>query len=299
MLVSPKAYLVLSLLAMTFARPASAQTGGLTLGVYDPTQAFQQTSAVTREHVFVSWVGFDTTSFRSTLRYAQDEVRQLMVTVEPFRRQGDTSTPDQYLNSIAAGKYQAETRAICRAIGSAGAPVLVRWGHEMDDTSGRYPWANARAGLYIRAFRHFVNSCRRFAPQAKFIWSPMASQDPNRYYPGDGYVDYVGLPIWGLQKVDMDYFGRDRTFTELVGEKYRYIAARNKPVIIAEFGVSGADAYRASVLAGIQAAKAYLPLLTSVVYFNMKEPFPWWGGYGTPDWRVDPTLFVQLAGSAT
>ena len=114
--------------------------------------------------------------------------------------------------------------AICRAIGTTGAPVFVRWGHEMDDTSGRYPWAGARAWQYIRAFRHFVNSCRRFAPQAKFVWSPMASKDPNRYYPGDGYVDYIGLPIWGLQKLDMDYFGRGRSFTELAGEKYRYIA---------------------------------------------------------------------------
>ena len=90
MFASPKVCLILALLAVTFTSTASAQSGeAIALGVYDPTQAFQGASGISREHVFVSWIGFDNVSFRSITRYAQEQARQLMVTVEPFRREGD------------------------------------------------------------------------------------------------------------------------------------------------------------------------------------------------------------------
>lgn len=292
MFVRWKTFLASTLLGAATLSSASAQSDRpFALGVYDPTQAFQGQSAISVEHVFISWVGLDKAWFRSVVQYATDRSREMMITVEPFRRAGEAGTPDSYLTDIVAGKYRKETYSTCRAIGSLNAPVLVRWGHEMDDTSGRYPWAGATPSIYIRAFRHFVTACRRAAPQAIFTWSPLASTDPNRYYPGDQYVDRIGLPIWALQQLDMDYWGRPRTFSELVNDKYKYIKDHKKPVIVAEFGISGDAAYKLGVLSGLQAAKPYIPLVTAVSYFNMKEPFPWWGSYGTPDWRIDPALF--------
>ncbi len=270
----------------------------LTLGVYDPEKAFRSSQAIGIEHVFVSWYSLYKPWFRSLVRYAERRDRQLFVTVEPFKRPGESATPEKFLKQIWEGEYNPEIRTICRAIGEAGSPVLVRWGHEMDDTSGRYPWAGAKPYAFVRAFRRFVTKCRRHAPEAQFVWSPMASSDPSQYYPGDQYVDYIGLPIWGLQQVDMDYYRRGRSFSELAAKKYGYVAFRNKPVIVAEFGVSGDPSYRQAVLSGIQAARADLPLVAAVVYFNMKEPYPWWGGYGTPDWRVRPRLWTEQAEGA-
>jgi beta-mannanase len=278
---------------------ASAQQSAVTLGVYDPDRSFHAQSKITTEHYFLSWHALDRTWARSLFRYAKLRNRQILATVEPFRRPGETGTPTTYLRQIAAGKYNAEIRNVCGVIGEQGVPVLVRWGHEMDDTSGRYPWAGGDPYAYITAYRYFRKICLQSAPLAQFVWSPMASKDPSLYYPGNNFVHVIGLPIWGLQQVDMDYHRRGRSFAEILDEKYRYVAFRGKPVIVAEFGVSGDRAYREAVFSGIQAARKTHPLLRGVHYFNMKEPFPWWGNYGTPDWQVDPAWYLGLASAST
>jgi len=274
---------------------SAASTLSVSLGVYDPDRAFHDQSALSKEHYFLSWHALDRTWARSLFRYAKLRNRPVLATVEPFRRPGETGSPTTHLRRIAAGTYNAEIKNVCGIIGEQGSTVLVRWGHEMDDTSGRYPWAGGDPYAYITAFRYFRKVCLQSAPLAKFVWSPIASKDPSLYYPGSSFVDIIGLPIWGLQKLDMDYYRRGRSFSELLGEKYRYVASRNKPVIVAEFGASGDRAYREAVFSGIQAARKNHPLLRSVLYFNMKEPFPWWSDYGTPDWRVDPDWYVALA----
>ena len=67
-----------------------------------------------------------------------------------------------------------------------------------------------------------------------------------------------------------------------------------KPVLIAELGVSGSVDYVRRWLQEMNREAATLPLLSAIVYFNDKEPYTWGSEYGSPDWRVSHENFQAL-----
>jgi endoglucanase len=159
----------------------------------------------------------------------------------------------------------------------------------MEQPSDRYPWARGDASGYIAAYRYFVDACRKIVPRARFVWSPKGEGGLAAYYPGDNYVDLIGVSVWGLEKWDREQYGRPRSFAKTFNEKYRRVAQFGKPVIIAELGVAGRKRYRQNWISEISALSSGpnpFPLLTGIVYFYDKEPYHWPSGYGSPDWRV-------------
>jgi beta-mannanase len=118
----------------------------------------------------------------------------------------------------------------------------------------------------------------------------MGRPDLGDYYPGDDVVDHIGLPVWGYQRADRRWFGRERTFAQALEEKYLLVERFDKPVIIAEFGVSGSGRYERAWLGSyLDDLRAY-PLVTTVAYFNDREPYHWPDGLGSPDWRKRPAV---------
>jgi beta-mannanase len=157
----------------------------------------------------------------------------------------------------------------------------------MENKTGRFTWSDWRPDVYISSYRRMVDVCRRVAPQAKFMWSPKGDEGLQRYYPGDAYVDVIGLSVFGLQKWDQDKFGRARSFSEVLQPGYQRVLPFNKPIVVAELGAVGEQAYVDAWNA--EARDAALPQfaeLTGVYYYNQKEVAAWPDGYGLPDWRV-------------
>jgi beta-mannanase len=108
------------------------------------------------------------------------------------------------------------------------------------------------------------------------------------YYPGDAYVDYIGVTLFGLQAWEIRHFGAAQSFDDSLARHYYRVSGFNKPVIVAEVGVAGGDAYRKAWLASMFVRKSRFPKLMGVVYFNAREPFRWPDPYGRPDWRLSP-----------
>ncbi|WP_163268963.1 glycoside hydrolase family 26 protein [Chelativorans alearense] len=274
-------------------------------GIYDPHGRFRGSSRPQIEHVFVYWQALDKRMLAGKMRLAEEKGRTLMVTVEPYTKAANWRDGGERLfDDIIAGRFDAEITSICGMIASFPGEQWIRWGHEMEDPTGRYPWARDDARGYVAAYRKFVETCRDIAPRARFIWSPKGERGLAGYYPGTAYVDMVGLSVWGLEKWDRDWYGRPRGFTESFAEKYTRVERFGKPVIIAELGVAGGKAYRRTWMSQVLAsapANAAFPLLTSVVYFNDKEPHYWPNGYGSPDWRLSASVLADapsLAASA-
>ncbi|MBA5760046.1 mannan endo-1,4-beta-mannosidase, partial [Escherichia coli] len=78
---------------------------------------------------------------------------------------------------IAHGRYDARIAATCSALAALEGPVFVRWGHEMEADTGRYPWATGDASAYIDAYRRVVTACRTMADQIRFVWSPAGNRN--------------------------------------------------------------------------------------------------------------------------
>jgi endoglucanase len=263
----------------------AAPPGDLPFGAYDPAGEYSDDSDLTIEHIFLPWEDVSLESLIDADGYAAERNRALIITVEPWTWTRDQRNTAEFLRlGISQGYYDANMRNICAIIGTLQSPVSVRWGHEMETKDGQFIWSDWEPETYIAAYRRMIDICRVEAPDANFIWSPVGQDNANEYYPGDDYVDLVGLSIFGLQPYEEATEGRSLSYQEVLEERYARVAGFGKPVVVAEVGFSGSAEYVAEWDSSIRADQPDMPQLVGVVYFNQAEVYPWPDNFGLPDW---------------
>lgn len=266
----------------------AAPPGTVPFGAYDPGGDFTDDPVPVIEHLFLPWEDVYLPSLNDADAYALERGRALLVTLEPWTWSRSERNTAQYLRAgIAEGTYDQNMRDICTVIGGLKSSVTLRWAHEMDDESGQFIWAGWQPKDYIDAFHRMIGICREVAPNVRVMWSPLGDEGMEVYYPGDDYVDIVGISVFGLQQWDQDKFGRDRSYNDVMEPRYRRAAAFGKPVVVAELGYSGDQAYVDSWENSVRVARPDLQNLVGVVYFDQREVYPWPESYGLPDWRIN------------
>jgi beta-mannanase len=256
-------------------------------GAYDPHGDFTNDPNSRIEHLFLPWEDVDLTSLSTADAYAQERGRELLITVEPWSWARDWRVaPDDLLSGIVRGHYDTNMAAVCSAASKLKSPVTIRWAQEMDDKTGQFTWSYWSAQGYVRAYQHAVNVCRKSLPNAKYMWSPKGDAGLEAYYPGDGYVDVIGLSVFGYEPYDMLELGHASTFVERTKPGYDRVVGFKKPIVVAELGYEGSDAYVRAWAQETNKPQPEFPELTATVYFNDREVYPWPRGVGRPDWRV-------------
>lgn len=248
-------------------------------GMYDPAGTFKDVP-LDIEHYFTDWN--DPSSIEAALSDAEKMKRFPMLTIQPLHRPelfADTTLPD-----IANGKYEDIIIKMINTIKKhAPQKVIVRWGHEMD-LCRIYDWSSCNATDYIAAYRHVVDLSRSMgATNILWMWSP-AGGNPNTksFYPGDDYVDYIG--ITGLVSEDWDrHYGntpQPQGFKQILDQRYNLAPTFNKPLIVAEVGISYSDPdidrekWLTEAFKAVKDRERY-PLLAGWVYFNeLNRPNP-------------------------
>ncbi|MFP1644280.1 glycoside hydrolase family 26 protein [Pontitalea aquivivens] len=265
----------------------AAPPGTVPFGVYDPDGDFEDDNEVVIEHLFLPWEDVYLPSLNDADAYAKARDRALLVTLEPWTWSRSERNTAQYLRrGIASGAYDGNMKAVCDVLATLESPVTLRWGHEMDDDNGQFIWAGWKPDDYIAAYKRMVDTCRTSAPNITVMWSPLGDEGMEEYYPGDDYVDLVGISVFGLQAWDQAKFGRDRSYEEIFKPRYERAAAYGKPVVVAELGYVGQRDYVEAWDNEVRQAKPEYPSLVGVAYFNYPEVYPWPEGFGMPDWRV-------------
>ena len=117
---------------------------------------------------------------------------------------------------------------------------MLRFANEMNDNSNG--WYTTDAQAYIDAFRYVADIFRKYAPSVPIVWSPLWYPPNNidMYYPGDEYVDYVGMSSYQSWLSSVDPMGEDqdrRRWSQQLDFFYKKYASK-KPMIIAEGGAS-------------------------------------------------------------
>lgn len=208
----------------------------------------------------------------------------LMVTWEPWdpAAQG----PIDY-DKVLSGGYDSYIAFFAQALKSAGGPVLIRFAHEMN--GDWYPWCGKRIGKekYIALYRYVKD--RLDAAGAKNIkwvfavnWEDVPKHDNNfaSYYPGDRYVDFIGIDgyNWGNVKS----WSRWRSFKEIFEDRLNATGkAFNKPVIISEFGSTSSGGDKAL---WIKEALLYVKTrkdIRAFILFNVDKETDWSFPVGT------------------
>lgn len=137
-------------------------------------------------------------------------------------------------DSITDGSADWLVAAAARRLARRGDPVLLRWGWDMNRDF--YAWGGADNGRdtggYVAAWRrlHRIFAAEG-ADNVSWVWSPhwrsrpdAGWNEPARYYPGDDYVDWVGVSGYNVG-------GESPAL--LFDDIYTQYAHR-KPIIIAE-----------------------------------------------------------------
>ncbi|WP_201006406.1 glycosyl hydrolase [Paenibacillus glycanilyticus] len=143
--------------------------------------------------------------------------------------------PDDGLNAV---KDDAYLRKFARDAKAAGVPVFLRFASEMN---GSWVKWNGNPSLYIEKFRLVSKVMKEEAPNVAMVWSPAANpkQKIAAYYPGDDYVDWVGLSIYSVKYFNGNVKEPADQVNPLDSVDYTYkLYASRKPIMISEFGAT-------------------------------------------------------------
>jgi hypothetical protein len=199
-----------------------------------------------------------------------------MVTLEPYLNSGVASLPD-----IAAGKYDSYFRKEADAVRGLGMTVMIRFAHEMNLLSS--DWGPNKAGntgtAYVDAWRHIVGIFRQEgADNVKWVWAPnvdYGGRPFNQFFPGDEYVDYIGLDGYNWGTSGGESFA---SFSKVFASSYATITALSgRPLIITETAASEVGGSKAAWIEEtfLSTIPKAMPRVSAVIWFDEDKELDW------------------------
>jgi beta-mannanase len=194
--------------------------------------------------------------------------------------------PDYQLIDIINGTYDTYIEQWADASKEWGHPYFLRFAAEMN--GDWFSWSEGvngnKTGEYVRAWKHVHDIfTKKGVTNVTWVWSPNVEYDSSTplegLYPGDDYVDWLGMDGYNWGTVPPDGTGTVwQTFAQVFGPTYAHITKLSKkPLMIAETasaiqGGSKAawitDAYSTQILCNFKRIKA-------VIWFNEKKERDW------------------------
>lgn len=183
-----------------------------------------------------SWDDFDR-SVDWALGLFPDLPRQMVWSI-PLLAKGAT------LAEAAKGSYNQHFEAAARKIFRARPerPIHIRTGWEFNGNWMKWR-SKGKEANFIKAFKNFAACFRSESDQFKMVWCPNIGQsDPALSYPGDEYVDVVGLDFYHQPRWDPKG-SADETWTYMVTRPFglqwhlEFSRKRNKPIAFPEWGI--------------------------------------------------------------
>ena len=212
----------------------------------------------------------------AALNNAKEQGRTLELTFQTVAKEDGGNMVFDILN----GKYDDYLNAYAKIVADSEAPVLFRPGNEMNGDWCVYSAFNVSMDteLYKKFYKYLYEIFRANGALKNtiWIWNPNDRSYPNFdwnhalcYYPGDEYVDVVGLTGYNTGTY---YRGeRWRSFTEIYDAfYYNYCTWFSQPLMITEFACSA--------IGGDQAYWIGQMFLNIGKYDRIKLAI-WWDGY--------------------
>lgn len=206
-----------------------------------------------------------------------------------------------FLSAINRGKLDGSFREWASQAKAYGQRVLLRFGFEFN--GDWFSWSGDPEA-YVAAWRRAHDIFAAVgAKNVEWVWAPNVvscpdtpKNDMHAYYPGDDYVDWVGVDGYNFGD-HHDQWHKWQSFQEvfegvLDGFERRY---PDKPVFIAEFGCAPGEAEARQ--AWIRQAYHFLKRRKQVracLWFNYNKR-----SEGEPNWRIDATPGAQQAFNET
>lgn len=180
-------------------------------------------------------------------------------------------------DGLAQVKDDTYLRKLAEDMAASGAKIFLRFASEMNGT-----WTNYSGDpeLYKEKWRLLTRVIRERADNVAMVWCPYTTpRDPiPSYYPGDEWVDWVGVNMYNVT-----YFNQDPNMparhvgpTDMLDYIYRRYAER-KPIMIGEYATTHFSALENKPVVDFaienirtlyQALRAKYPRVKAINYFN-------------------------------
>lgn len=209
--------------------------------------------------------------------YVEDLIKKNKIPVVTFLFE-EVGKEEPVIFDVLSGKYDKNIKRWAVKTKELKEDVLFRVANEMNGDWSKWShlYIYNDPDIYKMAYRHVASIFKKeHANNAKFVWNPNNTSSPyyqwnkqEMYYPGDEFVDWIGLTAynWGKTKwQEFKYF--DELYDNLYHE-YEYNHP-NKPFIIAEFSSDeqGGDKARFINEAFTNIATKY-PKIKIAMWFN-------------------------------
>jgi beta-mannanase len=275
--------------------------------IITPTLASRAASTqITRSFSYGAWLGdFPTTASVSTYEQLSGhhlDVGQFYIDwssnfsfIQPYLQtlDADHSTPmvtwmpSQYnTQQIANGAADSYIQNFAIGVRNYGKPIQLRPMHEMN--GNWYSWGIGDSSVntnasYIKAWQHIVTIFRQQgATNAKFIWSITSSNvgagsSFTGAYPGDNYVDYVGVDgyNWGTTQ---SWGSTWQSFDQIFSAPYQALTQlTSKPILIPEWASAEIGGNKAAWITDAfqQLASSKYARVVGADWFNMNKETDW------------------------
>jgi len=185
-------------------------------------------------------------------------------------------------DELLFGKWDKYIRDFANKLKGINKPVFLRFAHEMN--GNWYPWSGKRIGRdkYIAIYRYVKDIFDKVnATNVKWVfsinWEDMPNTKENyfmQYYPGDEYVDYVGIDgyNWGNTKP----WSKWMSFKEIFQNRYNAIADNlKKPIIISEFSSTSSGGDKSGWIKAAMNNMKHMEKIKSFVLFNVDKETDW------------------------
>jgi len=190
------------------------------------------------------------------------------------------------LDNINKGQHDAYIKKWAKEIKAWGKPIFLRVGHEFNIDG--YPWGIINNGQdpkkYIKAYRRVVDIFKKEGVKnVKWVWCFMnysyPEEDWNDYeaaYPGDDYVDWIGIDgyNWGKTQSWSDW----QSFNFLFREQMRRMKKLHpdKPIMVAEFGSAEKGGDKAAWIKEIPGLlKSSMKDIDAIIWFDLRKETDW------------------------
>jgi beta-mannanase len=216
-----------------------------------------------------------------------------LVTWEPWLYTQGVNQSTYSLSNIINGHLDAYITRWAQDSHSWGYPYFLRFAHEMN--GNWYPWSEQvngnKPGQYMLAWKHVHDIFKaQGASNVTWVWSPNVEYPGSialkELYPGDGYVDWVGMDGYNWGTV---YNHRWQSFSQVFQQTYDDILKiTSRPLMVAETGSTEQSGIKANWITDAFAEQIpnKFPKIKAVVWFNESKE---------TDWRIESSPAAQAA----
>ena len=187
------------------------------------------------------------------------------------------------VDSILNGQHDEYIHAFAQEAAKFGKEFFLRPAHEMN--GHWYGWSGLKNGAakegaekYIKLYRYIYDIFKiENVHNISWIWSPFALSFPDEewnemrnYYPGDKYVDWVGLDAYNWYE-----YHPYQSFKDLFRKGLNQLleVTKEKPIMIAEFGSNkfdGRDKWIEDAFTTIR-ENSFYKCIDAFVWFNIDK----------------------------